>query len=77
MSENITAFDLIQDRLDETADDETLANEEADVMEQRRLNGELHQVYQTYIEAAQAWTNGDRLQDEVQDLLDVEDMAGN
>ena len=75
VTDNISAFDLIQDRVDDLSTDDAFANDEADVMEQRRMNFELLESYQEYVEAAKAWHTGDGLQDRIQDLLDS-DVSG-
>ena len=49
--------------MEEVDDDESTASEEAEVMDQRRSNNDLVEAYQVLIDAAQAWTSGERLQD--------------
>ena len=71
--ENITAYDLIQDRIEELETEEAIENEKDEVLEQRRHNSE---VAQTLIDASQAWVLGERLQDKARDLTGTEDMVG-
>ena len=74
----LAAYDLIQeDRVEEVDDDESTAKEEAEVMDQQCSNNDLVEAYQVLIDAAQARTSGERLQDEAQDLQKSADMASN
>ena len=76
VEENAAAYDLIQDRLEEVADEETVRADETEVMEQRRLNGELLLAYQDLIDASQAWYVGGKLMDKAEDLQSLEAMSG-
>ena len=76
VEENATAYDLIQDRLEEVADEETVRADETEVLEQRRLNGELLLAYQDLIDAGQAWYVGGKLIDKAEDLQSLEAMSG-
>ncbi len=77
MAENILAYDLIQNRLEEVAGAEALVDEEADVLEQNKFNTELSNNYQNLIDAGKAWVTGERLKDEVQDLNSCDTLSGN
>ena len=57
VEENAAAYDLIQDRLEEVADEETVRTDETEVMEQQRLNGELLLAYQDLIDAVRPGTS--------------------
>ena len=74
VADNIIAFDLIQDRIDELSSDDSIAIEETDTMDQRRLNTELLDAYQENMDAAKAWMAGDRLQDKVHDLMAMDSL---
>ena len=76
VEENATAYDLIQDRLEEVADEETVRADETEVLEQRRLNGELLLAYQDLIDAGQAWYVRGKLIDKAEDLQSLEAMSG-
>ena len=69
--ENITAYDLIQDRIEELDTEEAIENEKDEVLEQHRHSSEVAESYQTLIDASQAW-----VQDEARDLTGTEDMVG-
>ena len=73
--ENAAAYDVIQDRIEEV-EQEVDTPEEGEIRDQRISNNELTDAYQTLIEASQAWTSGERLQDEAQDLQQSEDISG-
>ena len=77
MEENITAFELIQDRLEEVTESDALVNEEADTMAQRKTHSDLVEAYQGLIRAGQAWITGERLKDKVTDLVGRENLSGN
>ena len=62
--------------MEEVHDDESTVSEEAEV-DQRRSNNDLVEAHQVLIDAVQAWTSCERLQDEAQDLQKSADMAGN
>ncbi len=53
-----------------------VGSEEADILEQRRLNGELLDNYNVLSDVASAWATGDRLLDVAQDLTQIKDIAG-
>ena len=76
MEKSAVAYDLIQDRLDEVADEETVGADETEVMEQQRLNGDLLLAYQDLIDAGQAWYVGGKLMDKAEDLHSLEAMSG-
>ena len=76
VADNITAYDHIQDRLEAVATPDDVASEEADILEQRRLNGELLDNYNVLSDVASAWATGDRLLDVAQDLTQIKDIAG-
>ena len=65
VEENITAFELIQDRLEEVTESDALVNKEADTMAQRKTHSDLVEAYQGLIRAGQAWITGECLKDEV------------
>ena len=76
VEENTSAYDLIQDPLEEVADEETVRADETEVAEQQRLNGELLLAYQDMIDADRAWYIGGKLMDKVEDLQSLEAMSG-
>ena len=73
--ENTAAYNLIQDHLEEVADEETVWADETEVMEQQRLNDELLLAYQDLIDAGQAWYIGGKLMDKAKDLQSLEAMS--
>ena len=76
VGENATAYDLIQDRLEEVADEETVKADEAEVAAQQRHNGELLLAYQDLIDAGQAWYVEGKLMDKAEDLQSLNSMSG-
>ena len=68
--ENATAYDVIQDRIQEV-EQEVDTPEEGEIRDQRISNNKLTDAYQILIEASQAWTSGERLQDEAQQSEDI------
>ncbi len=74
--DNATTYDVIQDRIEELDNEETTANEAGVIRDQLILNNKLTDAYQALIDASQAWTTGERLQDEAQDLKRAEDISG-
>ena len=77
MEENIEAYKLIQDSLEEVAETDAVLDEETEIMEQRRSNSELVEAYQLLIRAGQAWNTGERLKDEVKDLTGCDNLSVN
>ena len=71
-----SAYDLIQDRLEQLESEETTLNEEAEVMDQRSGNNELLEAYESLVEATATWSTGDRIQDQLKDLQKVDDLNG-
>ena len=76
MEEGTAAYDLIQDRLVEVADEETVWAYETEVLEQGRLSSELLLAYQGLIDACQAWCIRSMLIDKVEGLQSLEVMSG-
>ena len=72
LAENISAYDLIQERLCEITEEDA---EEA-VEEQRDANSALFDAYQTLFDVAQAWADGGCLEDDARDLVAIKDLSG-
>ena len=71
--EHASAYDLIQDRLEQLESEETTLNE---VMDQRSGNNELLEAYESLVEATAAWSTGNHIQDQLKDLQKVDDLNG-
>ena len=70
LTENISAYDLIQERLCEVTEEAA----EGAVEEQRDANSALFDAYQT--DVAQAWADGGYLEDDARDLVAIKDLSG-
>ena len=74
LEENATAYDLKQDHLEEVAGKQTVRADETEVLEQRRINGDLLLTYQYLIDAGQEWWIGGKLINKSKDLQSLEAM---
>lgn len=76
VASNVVDYDLIQDRIEDVATEQELADEEADILLQRGNNNTLLETFNNLFDTAKAHAVGEQLSDIAIELIETDDVSG-